>query len=781
MFIQNNFLLQFIITYSKHFILKKTLSMNSQDLFPNKTDSPQKPFVTERFLLNAGTKQYLEKLKPDFGFNGLGECVYMRTYSRLKPNGEQEMWHDTVIRVTEGVLSIRKDHFIKNRLAWDDESWQPFARDFATAMFKMQFLPPGRGLWACGSEFMYSRGSGALYNCGACTSKNLIEGMTWVFDALMYGCGIGCDTEWTGEVFVPNKGNTFIYVIPDSREGWVESLRLLLAAYTIQDTPFPKFDYSAIRAKGTPLKSFGGTASGSDPLIKLHIRVEAYLDTYIQYKSVGVVSSATVFVDQTIKLRSCDNEWMDDATFKEYVDKIAKTAIDHPHVKQYNTTRCVVDILNAIGVCVVAGNIRRSSEIVLGKPDDIVFRHLKDYAVNPERQAIGWMSNNTVKLTKTEDFHMLPLISARIKDNGEPGIFNQLNVNRYGRVRPVTDINGKMAIRTRETEPDTATLCNPCSEIPLENFELCNLSEVFPTRCLIPILRLKPMTGKESRVSESRSQRIVHEDTFHNALKFATFYSSTISLLPTHWEATNEVISRNRRIGVSMSGIADLYEMIGSTELTRLCRAGYHTVRNVNTELAHKAGVPASIRVTTVKPSGSISLLTGVSPGMHFPTFRYAIRRVRMSENAQIVPILKLAGYKHEKDTYSDNTIIFEFPIDQGLTRSAEEVTVWEQFSLLEMLQSEYSDNMVSVTVYFNPETEGNQIEKALAAHASKIKSCSMLPHSKKGAYKQAPYEGITKEEYDTLLTGITKIDWSLFGKSDGECPIGCSNDSCER
>jgi ribonucleoside-diphosphate reductase alpha chain len=714
------------------------------------------PFVTERFILSDNTKKYLMTQKPKFGFNGLGECVYMRTYSRIKPDGGQEMWHDTVIRVTEGILSIRKDHFIKNRLAWDDESWQPYARDFATSMFKMQFLPPGRGLWACGSDFMYSRGSAALYNCGACTSKDLIKGMTWVFDALMYGCGIGCDTEWEGDIFVPDKNNVFTYIVPDSREGWVESLRLLLQAYVIKDSAFPIFDYGAIRIKGTPLKSFGGTASGPDPLIKLHARVEAYLDTYIEYKNDPIKA----FTNQVVKLKAHDNEWMDDNTFMEYKEKIVNTIINYPDIKKYNATRCVVDILNAIGVCVVAGNIRRSSEIVLGKPDDIVFRHLKDYVVNPERQTIGWMSNNTVKLIKTEDFHMLPFISTRIKDNGEPGIFNQLNVHRYGRVRPIIDRKKQQTEMTRENENDTATLCNPCSEIPLENFEVCNLSEVFPTRCL-------------------QNDNLLDEQIFHEALGFATFYSSTVSLLPTHWEVTNEVISRNRRIGVSMSGIADLYENVGSTEITRLCRAGYHTVRKINTELARKAGVPASIRVTTIKPSGSISLLAGVSPGMHFPTFRYAIRRVRISENSQIVPVLKSAGYKHEKDTYSDNTVVFEFPIDQGSTRSAEEVTLWEQFSLLEMLQSEYSDNMVSVTIYFNPETESNQIEKALAAHASKIKSCSMLPHSKKGAYKQAPYEGITKQEYNNLLTGIKPINWSLFGGSDGECPIGCSNDSC--
>jgi ribonucleoside-triphosphate reductase (thioredoxin) len=714
-------------------------------------------YVANRFVIDDKTKQYLASLIPKFGFNGFGECVYMRTYSRKKANGDQERWADTVIRVTEGILSIRKDHFIKNRLDWNDELMQSFAHDFAKAMFKMEFLPPGRGLWMCGSEYIYSRGSAGLYNCGACSSTDLIKGMTWVFSALMHGCGIGCDTDWAPvlntDLFYPNKSNSFIHTIDDSKEGWIESLKLLLEAYVVKDSPFPIFDYSYIRKRGVPLKGFGGTASGPDPLIKLHFRIEAYLDALL------TKDKMKCFTDLVIKLRKTDNEWMDDIVFESFIKQVQKTVIDYPVEKNYNSSRCIVDILNAIGACVVAGNIRRSSEIVLGRPDDIIFRHLKDYKINPERSSIGWMSNNSVRLAKTSDFHLLPLISERVKNNGEPGVFNQLNVNRYGRVRPISDPS---KIRTREKELDIANLCNPCGEIPLENFELCNLSEVFPTRCM------------------SKDNKSVCEKKFYRALKFATFYSSTVSLLPTQWPSTNEVISRNRRIGVSMSGIADLYDIIGCAEMTRLCRAGYQLVRETNSDLARKAGVPSSIRVTTIKPSGSISLLAGVSPGMHFPTFRYAIRRMRISSDSSIVPVLKNANYKCEVDSYSDNTLIFEFPIDQGTTRSAEEVTIWEQFALLEMLQSNYSDNMVSVTIYFDPETEVNQIEKALAMHAPMIKSCSLLPHSKKGAYVQAPYEGITKQEYETILGTIKPIDWSLFEVSDGVCPTGCSNDTCE-
>jgi hypothetical protein len=312
-------------------------------------------------------------------------------------------------------------------------------------------------------------------------------------------------------------------------------------------------------------------------------------------------------------------------------------------------------------------------------------------------------------------------------------------------------------------------LSHNCSEIGLESFELCNLSEVFPYKCI------ENDDSKYGHISPKA------EKLFVEAIEFATFYSSTVSLLPTHNPETNAVIGRNRRIGVSLSSITDIYDIIGFTELTRLCRLGYRRVREINTKLARDAGIPASLRVTTVKPSGSISQLVGVSSGMHFPTFPVAIRRMRISDISPLVNILKEAGYKWEKDGDSDNTLVFEFPINQGKTRPAQEVTIWEQFSLLTMLQREWSDNMVSVTIYFDPIKETNQIEYALAQHAPVIKSCSILPHTEKGAYKQPPYEGITIEEYNKLLANLKPINWNKYcNPQDPEAPKYCTGDTCE-
>lgn len=645
-----------------------------------------------RFKLPNSFCDLLRKRKPAFGFDIFGEVVYYRTYSRLNPDGTQEHWPDTVIRVVNGILSIRKWHYLQNNLPWDEDCWQKFAQEMAEYMFEMKFLPSGRGLWALGTEYVYKRGSAALFNCGYSSSKILPEACDWTMDMLMCGCGVGFDTKWEGKAYDPDKSPAEVFIIPDTREGWAESVKKHISTYIIKGSPKYKFDYSRIRKKGSAINGFGGTASGPEPLELLHKRIDKIFGDYLNKK----------------------------------IDK----------------TRVVVDLFDSIGVCVVSGNVRRSAMIALGNLEDETFVHLKDYEKFPDRDEIGWMSNNSVILEKTEDFLKLPSIVENILQNGEPGIINMLNIQKYGRVR------------YGEEKPDKAIGINPCGEEPLEDKETCNLAEVYPTQCK-------------------------DKEEFLKALTFAMFYVSTVALLPTHRPETNRVIFRNRRVGVGLSGIADWYCKIGCSSMIRYLRDGYRHLEKYNKELADEAGVPVSIRLTTVKPSGTLSQLVGVSSGMNFPTFKYAIRRIRIAQDSKLCELLKEANIPNEPDKYSVNTQVFEFPIDQGTTRKATDVSVWEQFALLATLQREWSDSAVSCTLFFDKEKEADQLEHALSQFIPVIKSVSLLPHSTQGAYEQMPYEGITQEEYERRVLEIGKIDWEKFCGSDGIDQKYCTNDTC--
>jgi ribonucleoside-diphosphate reductase alpha chain len=596
---------------------------------------------------------------------------------------------------------------------------------------------------------------------------------------------------------------------------------LLMNSYTIPNHPPVAFDYSLIRPAGQPIKVFGGTSSGYEPLARLHKLVRAFFECYLDIhtgdtttgrlvdpwtavkemirKTEDSKTYTSICTKLDLQKNFCDRLSQRDTTLTieelkkrtdfYYIDKIYKqkyhrslddisssttarknseelhsktifsflenkdiTYLFNYSTKTYDHVRLVADIFNAIGCCVVAGNVRRSSEIALGSPDSNTFYNLKNYDINPERFPVGWMSNNTVVLKETKDFKHLPTLTQRMKQNGEPGICNLINV-KYGRI-------GRNKHVGREDELDKATGLNPCGEIGLESFELCNLAEVFPTRCESP------------------------EDIM-KACEYAITYTSNNSLARTHWGITNEVIARNRRNGVSFSGISELYETTDMMDLIRILRDAYDLIRETNARLNSEAGVPAAIRVTTIKPSGSISQLAGVNSGIHFPIYRYAMRSIRVDKRNPIVPLLIEAGYSYEEDLRTPNTWVFYFPIFCGSGRTAKEVDMREQAMLSMLFQREYVDNSISQTIYFDPKTEGASLEKCLAMIAPQIKTISVFPREEEQVEtkenKQNPYTKITEEKYLELKKKLKPIDWSKYKTEvEPEMPSGCSNDTCE-
>tara|TARA_R110002110_G_scaffold12997_3_gene62139 strand:+ start:41 stop:592 length:552 start_codon:yes stop_codon:yes gene_type:complete len=181
--------------------------------------------------------------------------------------------------------------------------------------------------------------------------------------------------------------------------------------------------------------------------------------------------------------------------------------------------------------------------------------------------------------------------------------------------------------------------------------------------------------------------------------------------------------------------------------------------------------------MTSIKPSGTVSLLNGSTPGIHFPESEYYIRRIRFSKTSKVLDSLKKAGYYNEDDKYSPNTSVVEFPVHEPyFTKGKKDVSMWEQLEIAAQYQNYWADNAVSVTVSFKPH-EASQIQNALEMYETRLKAVSFLRYEETG-YEQAPYEAITKEKYEEMsltITPITKID-------DDEGGTGakyCSNDTC--
>jgi len=153
----------------------------------------------------------------------------------------------------------------------------------------------------------------------------------------------------------------------------------------------------------------------------------------------------------------------------------------------------------------------------------------------------------------------------------------------------------------------------------------------------------------------------------------------------------------------------------------------------------------------------TVSLLGGVTPGIHFPISEYYIRNIRFQEGNPTLEKLKEAGYSYEKDKYSLNTWVVSFPIkEEYYERGVEDVTMWEQLENAASIQKYWADNQVSATISFSSD-EAKDIGHALEVFESKLKGVSFLPKKDHG-YVQAPYIPISKEEYEVMKSKVSEL-----------------------
>jgi hypothetical protein len=952
-----------------------------------KTSHPSDKFhIDEHFVTSFKSK------RPPFGFNGLGELVYARTYSRPLPNGKKEKWFNTVQRVTNGCYSMQKKWIQEHNLGWSDTVGQRSAKEMYQRMFDMKFLPPGRGLWAMGTKITEERSLfAALNNCAFISTKDVNTKPSFPFrflmDYSMLGVGCGYDTKGSGTIIVvgPDYTKKETFLVSDSREGWVDGLGKIIDSYFF-GLPIQEYDYSLIRPAGLKIETFGGVSSGADPLKKLYEDIRIVLE-----KNKGKLL----------------------------------------------TVRSIADMMNLIGTCVIAGNVRRTAEIMLGDPKSDEFLNLKNYDVNPERQMFGWTSNNSIMAELGMNYENTAELTAK---NGEPGYFWLKPTQDFGRLcepanykdkrvlgtnpslkkgtKVLTDIgifpieglvnkefktlnvdgkwseakcflSGKVQklikisletgidyyataehewpvyVNNNLTKVKTENLVVG-SELPFGSFlqklpfgtvgkyqdgehigwmyglknewsnkvaetyknrevnfekfgklndgelpsfiwtsaseefrkgfidalfsssldikdnnllfraELYFLTElaellgfygikgnVFNTDLrgadfstytisdinsiikfasifdlsntdkqnkineiinsnkenLSVIQRTKIINIQETNTSEDVWDITVYNTThcfklshcitgncceqsletaelcclvevfpclcsdindFKRTLKFAYLYAKTVTLGQSHFPETNQVMLRNRRIGCSLTGIAQFVAKYNIHVLQDWCNQGYDTIQYYDQVYSDWLSIPRSIKTTCIKPSGSVSLLAGATPGMHWPESRYYIRRVRLSQHSDLIVPLKKANYHVEDCALQPaTTCIVEIPVDVGECRTLNEVSMWEQLSMAAFLQKYWTDNQVSSTITFKPE-EAKDIKNALNYFQYQLKGVSFLPKAPKASYPQLPYEEITKEEYEKKASILLPINFDDNNEELDEMAVSfCESDKC--
>ena len=400
----------------------------------------------------------------------------------------------------------------------------------------------------------------------------------------------------------------------------------------------------------------------------------------------------------------------------------------------------ILDIMNMLCKCVVSGNVRRSATISIGENDDIDFMDAKDWEKHPERQSYCWLSNNSVIAKVGMDYSE---IAKRVK-RGEPGIIFLENAQKYSRMNGIADYKDK----------DVSGM-NPCGEQTLHNFELCNLTEIFINR------------------------QDNYED-FINTLTYAYKYAKIVSLCDTQWEETNKVIEQNRRLGISLTGIVNFIQDKGLDQLRQYTTKGYEFVRNLDKEYSKFLNINESIKLTTVKPSGTVSLLAPFTcPGIHYPISRYYIRRVRVNnQQTRLINSMKSKGYLVENAPENEpNTVIINFPIDIKYDREESKVSLWEKLELSAKLNEWWSDNAVSCTIYYNIEKEDKDIKYALEMYQYRLKGITFLGNDGK-IYPKMPYEKITKSEYDLMIKNINNKKIEIDTNDQVE-EMFCTTDTC--
>jgi ribonucleoside-triphosphate reductase len=618
--------------------------------------------------------------------NEVAEFIYKRTYSRwIDEDGRREEWPETIDRFVGFLISERGDKIPEKTL-----------RKIKKYMLEFAVMPSMRFLWSSGPAA--ARDNTVIYNCSF-AKLNSVEAFAECLHILMCGTGFGFSAEKEEVEKLPTinkiKSGKDLprVIIDDSREGWADSVKTLMnSLYEGQNL---YFDYSELRPEGARLSVMGGRSSGPQPLIKLH-------------------------------------------------DFIRET-MHNAQGRKLSTLECH-DLANQIAEIVVAGGVRRSSQISLSDLDDEEMRHAKDWPF-PIRRA---MANNSAiyrEKPSAADFLVEWGVLAK-SGSGERGIFNLSSAQNSAPSR-------RYAPLIQGT--------NPCGEIMLRDMEFCNLSEV--------VIREEDDLDTLLDKVETATWLGVLQSTFTN-----------FPYLRKEWKKNCDV---ERLLGVSLTGQMDNPSVLSSEGLKALKSRVLRISRKASTLL----GVNMPVATTCVKPSGTVSQLVDSASGCHPRYSQYYIRRYRIASSDPLFQMLKDQGVpcspENGQDENNATTWVLEFPVkapEGCLTRK--DISAMEQLSHYKNLQLNWCEHNASMTVYVKDE-EWFEVGNWVYKNWDIINGVSFLPYDG-GQYTLAPYEEIDHYTYESLIKKFPDINYSklsqyeLEDNTEGKSEFACVGDKCD-
>lgn len=595
--------------------------------------------------------------------------------------------------------------------------------DLYNAIHDLEVMPSMRALMTAGEAL--DRDNVAGFNCSY-VAINRQRAFDEVMYVLMCGTGVGfsCEQEEVAQLPTVAEGmyeTDSTIVVADSKIGWASAFRELISL--LYAGKIPKWDLSKVRPAGTPLKTFGGRASGPEPL-----------DDLFNY---------------TVN------------TFRSAVGRKLTTIEVH-------------GLVCKIAEIVVVGGVRRSALISLSNLSDDRMRHAKSgqwWVDHPEFA----LANNSACYTETPDGETFLREWAAIIESksGERGIFNreasQKQVEKNGR---------------RDSTYTFGT--NPCSEIILRDRQFCNLSEVVirsddtfedlkrKVRIATILGTLQATMTNFRYLSKKWKDNTEEEALLGVSLTGIMDHPVLSSSRSVNDELTgSEVVSTD--MGLPVLPLGNILEELKEIAV------------ETNKEWSSKLGINQSAAITCVKPSGTVSQLVDSASGIHPRYSEYYIRTVRADKKDPLAQYMKDAGFPCEDDVVKpDSTYVFSFPMkapENAVFRN--DRTAIEQLKHWLTYQRYWCEHKPSVTIYYKEE-EILEVGDWIFKHFDEMSGISLLPHSDH-TYRQAPYQEISEEEYYEWLDKMPKnVDWTMLGEYESEDntvggqTMACSGSSCE-